>query len=48
MTCYILPTPEWRDIQQDILFKLLEIIIEHKAQLAFLTVTAHISNDISI
>jgi MscS family membrane protein len=46
--CFIDPTPDWRDTQQDILFKLLEIITQHKAQLAFPTVTTHITDDDSM
>jgi MscS family membrane protein len=40
--------PHWRDVQQDILFKALDIIAEHKVQIAFPTVTTHIPDGVSI
>ena len=40
--------PHWRDVQQDIFFKILDIIAEHKVQIAFPTVTTHIPDGVSI
>lgn len=40
--------PHWRDVQQDIFFKVIDIVNEHKAQFAFPTVTTHIPEGISI
>ncbi len=40
--------PHWRDVQQDIFFKVLSLIAEHKAQIAFPTVTTHIPDGVSI
>ena len=40
--------PHWRDVQQDVFFKVIELVNEHKAQFAFPTVTTHIPNGVSI
>lgn len=40
--------PNWRDVQQDIFFKVIDIVQAHKAQFAFPTVTTHIPDGVSI
>lgn len=40
--------PYWRDVQQDVFFKVIDIVTEHKAQFAFPTVTTHIPEGILI
>lgn len=40
--------PHWRDVQQDVYFKIIDIVTEHKAQFAFPTVTTHIPETITI
>ncbi len=41
-------SPQWRDVQQDIFFKVIDLVREHKAEFAFPTVTTHIPDKISI
>lgn len=40
--------PHWRDVQQDIFFKIIEIVQAHEAQFAYPTVTTHIPQGIAI
>ena len=40
--------PHWRDVQQDIFFKVIDIVQEHKAQFAYPTVTTHIPEKVFI
>lgn len=40
--------PHWRDVQQDVFFKVIDLVREHKAQFAFPTVTTHIPEPLSI
>lgn len=44
----VISSPQWRDVQQDIFFKVIDLVREHKAQFAFPTVTTHIPDGISI
>lgn len=40
--------PSWRDVRQDIFFKVIDIVQAHKAQFAFPTVTTHIPDGVCI
>ena len=47
-TCFVAPVTEWQDFQQEIFFKVIDIVAEQKAEFAFPTVTNHIPQGISI
>lgn len=40
--------PHWRNLQQEVFFKIIELVKEHNADFAFPTVTTHIPDGVSI